>query len=128
DLIKCFDEEKSGVPLSRIAGVVLVHNGKLDPGEELSLRELCEQKGVPLTTIGVGELAADLLGKYPGIAQEFLSIEVSSGQILAPEDFVRAYGRSALATPLDTQFQFREKELEQASAKLERANVVLFTG
>ena len=128
DLKKCFDEEQSGVPLSRIGEVVLCHNGKLEPDEELSLRNLCESKTVQLTTVGVGELASDLVGKYPAIAQEFLGIDVNSGQILAPEDFVRAYGRSALATPLDTQFQFREKELERASNGLEQASVVLLTG
>ena len=128
DLRKALDEEKTGVPTSRIAEVVLCHNGKLLPDEELSVRTLCEANGVHLTTVGLGELAADLMEKYPALAQEFLGIEVSSGQILLPDDFVRAYGRSALATPLDTEFQFRDTELKATLHELERSNVVLLTG
>lgn len=128
DVEKCFDEQKTGVPVSRIAEVVLCHNGKLQAGEELTLRVLCESKGVQLTTVGLGELAADLVDKYPAIANEFLGIEVDSGQILRPEDFVRAYGRSALATPLDTRFQFREPELKSALDELAHSNILLLTG
>jgi hypothetical protein len=128
DLTKCLNEEDTGVPLDRIAEVVLCHNGKLNPDEELTLRVLCEAHGVQLTTIGLGEIAADLVEKYPLIAEEFLGIEISSGQILNPQDFVSKYRRSALATPLDTPFLFRDKEIKTALQHLQGSNVVLLTG
>ena len=36
---------------------------------------------------GIGPLSQDLFQKYPGLAFEFLGVEVDTGQILSPEYF-----------------------------------------
>ena len=128
DLDKCFNEAETGVPATRIAEVVLCHNRKLSAEDELTLRQKCESHRVELTTVGLGELAADLVERYPQIASEFLGIDVDTGQILSPADFVRLYGQSALATPLDTVFLAREPELASVAAVLETARVVVLSG
>jgi hypothetical protein len=128
DLKKCFDEQVTGVPVNRIAEIILCHNRKLSAKDELTLRQECENRGVALTTVGLGELAADLVERYPQIASELLGIDVDTGQILLPEDFVRLYGQSALATPLDTAFLSREPELASVATALETSRVVVLSG
>jgi hypothetical protein len=47
---------------------------------------------------------------------------------MPPSDFVEAYNKSALATPLDTDFYFREDELEQIAAALGTGRITVVSG
>lgn len=128
DLDKCFDQSKTGVPPDRIAEVILCHNGKLSPAEEYALAEKGHTHGTVVTTVGLGHLAGELYDKHPGLARDFLGIDVDTGQVLAPDDFTAAYAKGAFATPLDTPFQFRESEVDRVLAALDETDVVLLTG
>jgi hypothetical protein len=128
DLDNCFDSSKTGIPVAKIREVVLCHNSKLSPEELHALREKGHLDGVPVSIIGPFEIAYDLYDKYPGLAREFLNIEVDTGQIIPIEEFVKAYNKGAFATPIDTTFYFRDDELNKAIKALESDSLVIIGG
>jgi hypothetical protein len=128
DLAKCFDEEKTGVPISGIEKVLLCHTSKLLPEEERALAEECQRHGVDLEIFGIDRISQDLKEKYRGLARDLLGIEVDTGQIVPPDEFVIQYAKNKLTTRLDTAFHFRDKELGQILQGLEAADLVLVTG
>jgi len=128
DLEKCFDEGETGIPVNRMHEIVLCHNSKLSPEEEIRLVDTVGAQGVKLRIIGLGHLAHELYQKYPNLAKDFLGVEVDTGQILHPEDFVAVHDRMALTTPLNTAFHFRDDEMAQALGSLKAGKVVLVSG
>lgn len=128
DLHKCFDEAKTGVPVSKIQEIVFCHTSSLDAGELDQLRTLCEQRGVNLNIFDIGAISYDLLEKYPGISRDILGIDIDTGQILTPDEFVEIYGRNRLATRLDTAFHFREDELKRIGDALETCGLMVVQG
>ena len=128
DLDKCFDEKRTGVPVEKIQELIFCHTSLLTPAEENVLAEECQKRGVNFNIFGIGSLSYDLYQKYPGLARDSLGIEVDTGQVVSPEEFVAAYNRSALATPLDTAFHFREEEVKQVLQGLEESDLVIVSG
>lgn len=128
DLEKCFDEEKTGVPVEKIEEVVFCHTSNLSAREEIALAEECQERGVNLNVFGIGSLSYDLYQKYLGLARDFLGVEVDTGQIVSPDEFVAAYNKDKLATELDTTFRFREEEVEQTLQGLEESDLVIISG
>lgn len=128
DLDKCLDERKTGIPVSHIRQIFLVHTSVLSPADERALLEKGEEHGVLVSTIGLGPLTQDLHEKYPALALEYLGIEVDTGQVLSHDNFIEAYGVNELATPLDTVFVGRASDVEDVRAKLESGNLVVVSG
>lgn len=128
DLDKCFDEVKTGISVEKIQEIVLCHTSMLSPEEEVLLREECQNRGVNLNIFGLGPISYDLYQKYPGIARDFLGVEVDTGQIVDVAEFVKAYDKKASATPLNIAFHFREEELEQILQGLDNSNLVIVSG
>ena len=128
DLDKCLDPATTGVPIGKIEEVVFCHTSTLSAQEEIALAEKCQQRGINLNIFGIGPLSFDLYQKYPGLAREFLGVEVDTGQIVTPDEFVAAYNQNKLATRLDTTFHFRETEVEQASQGLQEYDLVIVSG
>lgn len=128
DLENCFDESKTGIPISKIDEVILCHTSVLRTEEEESLAEICREKGVNLQPFGLGPISHDLYQKYPGLARDLLGIDVDTGQIVPSDEFIVAYGQGKLATPLDTTFRFREEELAAALNGLESGQLVIVSG
>lgn len=128
DLTKCFDEGKTGVPVSQIREIVLCHNSTFEPAEDRRLREICLSRGVTPSFFGLNAIAQDLFQTYRGLATQCLGITVDSGQILSASEFISNYNRSALATPLDTKFRFRSDEVSSVLAALGSSDIVLISG
>jgi hypothetical protein len=128
DFDSSFDETHTSVPVDQIKEIVLCHNGTLDTKDELSLLNEGRRRGVTVTFRGLEKMAYDLFDKYPGLAREFLHVEVDSGQIVTPQEFVSQYGKSSFSTRLDTTFHFREEELKRILAALDTTDLVLITG
>ena len=128
DIQKCFDEVKTSIPVSKIQEVVYCHTSTLDAGDLALLRELFEPKGVNFSIFDIGSISYDLLEKYPGIARDLLGIDVDSGQILAPDEFVALYSKNKLATRLDTTFYFREDEMRKIEAAIESNDLLIVQG
>ncbi|MBD2412535.1 hypothetical protein FACHB389_00770 [Nostoc calcicola FACHB-389] len=128
DLDKCFDEVKTKISVKKIQEIVFCHTSMLSPDEEDLLREECQKRGVNLNIFGLGPISYDLYQKYPGIARDFLGVEVDTGQIVDIGEFVNAYDKKAGATPLNIAFHFREQELEQVLQGLNNNNLVIVFG
>lgn len=128
DLSKCTDEAKTGLPVGKIQEVIFCHTAVLSSRDDNAIISEAEAAGVLTTLIGIGPLAHDLYQKYPGLARDFLNVEVDTGQVLSHEEFVAAYGKHTLATPLDTVFHFRNDEVHQVLEALEAEDVILLVG
>ncbi len=128
DLEKCFDEAKTGVPVEKIQEVVFCHTSTLSAEEENALAEKCQKYGVNLNIFGIGPISYDLYQKYPGLARDFLGVEIDTGQIIPPDDFVATYNKNKLATRLDTTFHFREGEVERVLRGLDGNDLVIVSG
>lgn len=128
DLSNCFDATKTGLPIDRIEEVVFCHTSVLDVEEVDKLTDECQQHGVNLNIFGISSISFDLYQKYPGLAKDFLGVEVDTGQIVTPGEFIDTYGKSKLSTRLDTTFHFREAELTQLLQSLETDNLVIVAG
>ncbi|SJZ37862.1 hypothetical protein SAMN02745119_00337 [Trichlorobacter thiogenes] len=128
DLSKCFDESKTGIPIDKIERVIFCFTGRLGTGEENELAEECQKKGVNLDLFGIDALAFDLYSKYPGLALDFLGVQIDTGQIVPPEQFITIYNKGKLATRLDLGFHFREEELSKLLNALETEKLVIVSG
>jgi len=128
DIAKCLNENKTGIPVSRIHEIILCHNSRLTPKEEHELVEQCRLQGVLLSIYGPGEMAYDLYQKYPGLARDLLHVVVDTGQIVPIDEFITAYNKRGFATPLDTIFKFREEQLEEVRKALSQNDLVLVSG
>ena len=125
---KCLEEIETGIPIVEIEEIVFCHTSLLSPEEEKKLYDEGRQKGVKIQIFGIGSISFDLYQKYPGLAQDFLGISIDTGQILEPGDFIANVGRNQLTTPLDTDFHFREQEIQQVLEGLENNNLVVLSG
>lgn len=128
DLEKCFDANKTGIPLSEIEEIVFCHNSELSLTDEQSLYDLCKEKGIKIQIFGLQGISFELYQKYPSLAQDFLGISVDTGQILAPEEFVENAGKNQISTPLDTNFFYREEELKEVLEGVENGSLVILSG
>lgn len=128
DLADCFDEAKTNIPASEVREVLLYHTGRLTGGEIHDLIEYGRTRNCVVHPVDLHEISLYLYQKDPGIARDQLGIDVDTGQILSPADWVARYNKSSFATRLDTSFHFREAELNHALAALERCDLVIVSG
>ncbi|NET40800.1 ATP-binding protein [Okeania sp. SIO2B3] len=128
DLGKCFDEEKTGISITEIEKIVLCHNSTLTTEEENSLKEKCHKHRVELDIFDIDSISFDLYQNYPGIAKDFLGVEVDTGQIVDLDEFITTYNKRKFVAPLDTKFCFRENEIKEILQGLEENNLVIVSG
>ena len=128
DITKCLDEESTKVPLCEIAEIVYCHtSSNIKPADDYALKQLCEEKGVKLTLVGI-DLLADMAMNYPSIIKDHLRLSIDSDQIQLMETFIKQQDSNVTAAPLETAFQFREKELSAIQESFDRVNAVLLVG
>ncbi|MDQ3750406.1 MAG: hypothetical protein M3367_15535 [Acidobacteriota bacterium] len=128
DLEECFDEDKTGVQLSEIEKIILACNRKLSHKDKTTLIKKGQDKNCIVEFLDLDTLSFDLYQKFQPLAKEFLGIELDTGQILKPIDFVEEYQNSKFATPLDNKFYFRETEKDQILESLNNSNLVILSG
>lgn len=129
DIQKCFDTEKTKVPLNKISEIIYCHtSSNLTPGDDLALRKQCEDKGIALTLFGIDQLANQLYLLHRNVAKEYLGISMGTGQIKEFHQFIKDYDANELSAPLNTLFCYREEEMEQIGKAFQTANVVILTG
>ena len=128
DLDKCFDVEKTGVPLDRIDKILYFHtSSRLDAKDDMALKDYCKTKGVELDLIGIDSLA-EALAKYPSIIKEELHLDIGTEQIQSLDDFIKGYNAPRTAASLDTSFLFRTQEIDKLQSSLKDKDVVVITG
>jgi hypothetical protein len=128
DIAKCFDERKTGIPKGRIQEIVCGHTSVLSTEDEQSLIDEGRRRGCLVTPLGIGPISLDLFNRYRWLAREFLEVDLDTGQILSLDDFVAAYGKNALATPLNTSILFREPAIADGVNRLATSDVLLVGG
>ena len=127
DIEKCFDESKTGIPVTKISQIILCYNGELNTQEIEKLNDVCIQNGSKIERYEINRIALSLF-HYPILAKDYLGVEIDTRQILDCEDFVRIYGENKLATSLDNLFVGREKEITQVLDALKSDDVVMLSG
>lgn len=128
DLSKCFDVNHTGIAVEKIQKIILCYNSVLPPDKIDSLAQICIENNCDFENINIGKLTHDLQSRFPYIAKEFLGIEVDTGQILPPAEFIRECQKSSFATPLDNEFYFREEELKTIIDYLNTGALVIIAG
>mgnify|MGYP002515378074 CR=1 FL=1 len=129
DIEKCFDNTKTGVKSEDVTEIIYCHTyGRLTAGDDKYLRDFCEQKGAILTLIGLDTLGNEIFLHYPIIAKDQLNISVGTGQISSIDSFVQTHDKNKMSAPLNTEFMFREKEIEEACRMLDKSNVLIIYG
>lgn len=126
DLSKCFNEDKTGVPIEKIEKIILCYNSMLKPDKLNKLEEKCKKHECLLDYYDITGIGFKLLYDYPNIAKELLNIEIDTGQILTPKKFIEQ--KSKYSTPLDNEFMFRNEKLEDISKSLDQNNLIIITG
>ncbi len=128
DLDECFDEHKTGVPLVEVEKIILACNRKLSQKDKTALIKKGQDNSCIVEFLDLDTLSFDLYQKFQPLAKEFLGIELDTGQILTPIDFIQEYQKSKFATPLDNKFFFREKEKEQIIESINTNDFVILYG
>ncbi len=129
DIKKCLDSKITEIPVSDISEIIYCHtSSNIAPKDDKRLKELCSNVGINLIIIGIDLISNDLLYKYPILIKNHLGISVDTAQIQSVEDFIIQYNENKLAAPLDTIFQFREKELSELDSAFNNVNVVVLSG
>lgn len=129
DIGKCLDFSKTGLPPEDIEEIICCHtSSNLSAGDDKELHNYCESKGILLTIWGIDELANQVYNRYRSLAKDCLGLNISTNQILSVDEFVLQYNANAMAAPLNTIFQYREKEKIEIINALEKNPIVVVTG
>jgi len=128
DLEKCFNEAKTGIHVSKIEEIVFCLTSNLSPKQHEYFSKACQDLDINFNIFGIGTISYDLYQKYPGLARDFLGVEVDTGQIISPDEFISAYNKSRFSTRLDTDFRFRKNEVEQALQILDKGDLLIISG
>ena len=129
DLDKCLDESETKISHNDILEIIYCHtSANLRPSQDKELKDFCQNVGIKLILIGIDKLAIDIYNNYRILARDFLGISIDSGQILTLDDFIEEYNSNKLAAPIDTEFLFREKEIEDINKAFEENNIVILNG
>lgn len=129
DIKSCFDEDKTNLKCTDISEVIYCHtSSNLNAGQDKQLNEYCKERNVLLQLIGINQISFDLYTQYHIITRDFLELPIGTNQILPYSEFINSYNTNAMAAPLDTEFQFRDEEIEEINAALTSSSVVILTG
>ncbi len=129
DLDKCFEIKKTGIPLAKIEKIILACNTNLLSEEDKkTLRKQGKKKSCKVEFLELETLSFELLQKFQPLAKEFLDIDLDTGQILKPIDFIENYQRNKFATKIDNKFLFRENEKKKILKELKKQDLIILSG
>lgn len=129
DLYKCLDESETSISHNDILEIIYCHtSANLRPSQDKELKNICQNVGIKLILIGIDKLAEDIYLFHHLLARDFLGVSIDTGQILNFDDFIKEYNSNKLSAPIDTEFLFREKEIENINKAFEENNIVILNG
>jgi len=129
DIDKCLDFSKTGLHVEDIEEIICCHtSSNLSAGNDKYLHDYCESKGILLTIWGIDELANLVHNRYRSLGKDFLGLSISTNQILSVDEFIVQYDANDMAAPLNTIFQYREKEKKEINDALKKSSIVVVTG
>ena len=122
---KCFNEEKTEVPISKIEKVILCYNTKLSPSDTSKLVEICKNRKVEIIFLDLNKLSNEIFS-YPRLSQGLLDIETDTEQILKPLDFTEELEHQG--TSQTNQFVGRMTEQKDLGLALESEDLIIVSG
>ena len=129
DIEKCLDSSKTGLDVNEIEEIICCHtSSNLSAGDDKSLHDICEDHGITLTILGLDEIASLVHNRFRSLAKNNLGLSIDTNQILTIDDFVTQCDANGMSAPLNTQFQYREKEFNEIASALENNSVVIVAG
>lgn len=128
DIEKCFDESKTGIPISKIHNIILCYTFQLSPKEIEKLKEVGNKKNINVELYGIHTLSYDIYHYYPILSKDYLGLALDTGQILPVDDFLKLYEVNRITTSLHTNFYSREKEKKELLQAIEDNNLVIISG
>lgn len=128
DLDKCLNPEKTGISSDQIEEVIFCFNSELDQKKQSALLTKCQANNIKCSLYGIDAIAFGLYQNYPKLAQDFLGIDVDTGQIVGIEDFVTMHDKNRLSVKLDIRFHFRSQELEDLLKALDENVLLILSG
>ncbi|MCR9251711.1 MAG: ATP-binding protein [bacterium] len=128
DIDNCFDTSKTGLNKEDIDKVILCYNNRLKPSEIKDLNRLCKKHNpkCQLELKGIRDISFAILD-YP-ILGSYLGINVGTGQIQTPSEFISKYENQKLSTPLSNPFVGRRNEITNGLNYLERNDLIIVNG
>lgn len=123
DIEKCIELQNTGIEIEKI---FLCYNSRIDLLDKNTLLDLGIRNETQIELITLDELKYDLLRPYGFLANEFLGIEIDTGQILAIDRFV--YENDKKTTSLQNPFISRNTELHKVIENLEQKIPVILSG
>lgn len=128
DVLKCLDEEKTGIPNEQIDKIIICYLGKLSAREIESLKQICRSRDIQLIPYGLDAIAHSIQNTYPILATEYLDMDLDTGQILSVDDFVARYSRNKLTTSIDNDILFQDELMGESISLLESNKLLLISG
>ena len=127
DIEKCLDVTKTKIPTNRIAEIIICINFNLNTEEILYLQNLLPKK---ITFYTLDSLAQELHWQHRDLVHRYLNLPLDTGQIVSIDTFIEEYNKAAnaIATPLDSTFLHREKELDSIKKLISQNDFLIITG
>lgn len=127
DILSCFEKDKLNIPSKKIDKIICAYTTTNLHIEQLEELTQCIPD-IEIELLGLGTISHDLYTKYTFLASDFFNIKVDTGQILSIEDFITVYDKNKMKAPLNTEFCYRKKEIENVYRNIEENDVTLVTG
>lgn len=125
DIKKCLEAEKNELASGQLVKIVIAYScRRLNSSDFNYLRNIDNR----VDLVGPDMMAEWLARRYPNLAREHLGIEVSTGQIMSPEDFESAVEKNNFASTLKVTLLGRDKEVGELLAMLKHNQIVLVHG
>ncbi|WP_172969903.1 MULTISPECIES: DNA replication protein [unclassified Salinivibrio] len=128
DIEKCFDENKTSIPVDEVSEIIICYLGKLTTEEINELRTFCYERRVMLTLNGLDSISLSIKNSYPVLSEEYLDLPLDTGQLLSIDDFIERYDRSNFTTSIDNELLFCDDLLSNAISTLSSSNFLLVSG
>lgn len=128
DLAKCLDENVTGVASTLIQKIILCFNSEIDTKETETLKKVLGKNRIELVFLDFDTIALNLYSRFPHLAKKYLNVEIDTGQILPPQEFIEYSKGNSITTPLDNKFLYRENELTKLQDEISSCEIVILTG
>lgn len=122
DIEKCLETERNELESGQLVKIVIAYSCRRLDSSDLSYLSGIDDR---VELVGTDEMASLLARRYPNLAKEHLGIEVSTGQIMSPDQFESAVERNSFASTLKVDLFGRDNEINELLAALEENQFVL---
>lgn len=127
DILSCFNDSKLKIERGKIDKIICAYSSTNIHIEQMEkLKTLID--GIKIELIGLSTISHDLLVNYPFLANDFLSIQIDTGQLYPIDEFVEAYDKNGMNAPLNMEFYYREKELKELYDSIKNTEITMVTG